>query len=141
MSDFINDIDKIVNDRVINMWDNMERRDYYELEDERPEFYRNRGERNGIMYLGDVDWDHYADIHVYKDNSFKMAFRRNDTNIISIQSENFKNENIKTLLKLFIESIDEYLKLMNIFNSLKKGVIPTDILRNNKIDNILENDI
>jgi hypothetical protein len=52
---FKNDIDELLNNKLMGMW-NMERRDYYKLEAEDSNMFKGYGDKSGVMYLGDVDY-------------------------------------------------------------------------------------
>ncbi len=137
---FTSDIDKLINDRVINIW-NMERRDYYKLREENPDMFKNRPlSCDYIMYLGEVDYDHYTDIFLYDTGIVKMVLRRDDTTIISMTSDRF-DKDINSLLSIFLGSIDDYMRLINIFSNLNRGIIPIDMRRNLRIDNIFNEEI
>lgn len=135
MSDFINDLDKLINDKLIHRW-NMERRDYYLLEKKNSKWFKDKGVKNGIMYLGEVDYNHYADVNLLNTGHIIMKFRKNDDIILSINSEKF-SEDYETLLDMFISLIEDYETLNDTFENLKRGKMPIELSRNNKLNKIL----
>jgi hypothetical protein len=128
-------IDKLINNRLESRWgDKLERRDYYQLEIEK-EFLKGKGKTSGIMFLVDVDSSHYIDINLYKSGLIKMVFRRDDFELIEIHCN---KENVNNNLNALLLLIDEYLLTMERFRQISKGNIPTDIVRYNKVNKILE---
>jgi hypothetical protein len=121
--------------------DNRERRDYWEIEKNRPIMFNGYGEKNGIMYLVDIDQDYYLDINI-RENSTKMVFRKNDEKIIhSIKENEMPNDSIKNYINAFLSLIDEYLEnrymIYNRIGLFNSGIIPSDLKRNNKINEII----
>lgn len=128
-------IDKLINNRLESRWgDKLERRDYYQLETEK-EFLKGKGEKNGIMFLVDVDSSHYIDINLYKSELIRMVFRRDDFEFTEIHCN---KENVDNNLNALLLLIDEYLLTMKRFRQISKGEIPNDIVRYNKVNKILE---
>lgn len=128
-------IDKLINNRLESRWgDKLERRDYYQLEIEK-EFLKGKGKTSGIMFLVDVDSSHYIDINLYKSGLIKMVFRRGDFELMEIHCN---KENVDNNLNALLLLIDEYLLTMERFRQISKGNIPTDIVRYNTVNKILE---
>jgi hypothetical protein len=134
---FKNEIDKFINDKLMGTW-NMERRDYYKLEESKPLMFNGYSDR-GIMYLGDVDGDHYVDVNLLKDGVVRMTFRHNDERIILMNSAQFETD-IETLLNVFLGSINDYMNLIESFEELRRGNIPINMRRNMRLNNILEDE-
>ena len=135
---FKNDIDELLNNKLMGMWD-MERRDYYKLEEEGPNMFKGYGDKSGVMYLGVVDYDHYMDINVFNTGIVRMGFRYNDDYIIKMNSDKF-DKDIDSIVSIFLESINDYMKLLASFEELRNGVIPTSMRRDMQLNNILESE-
>lgn len=135
---FKNDIDELLNNKLMGMW-NMERRDYYKLEAEDSNMFKGYGDKSGVMYLGDVDYDHYMDINVFNTGIVRMGFRYNDDYIIKMNSDKF-DKDIDSIVSIFLESINNYMKLLASFEELRNGVIPTSMRRDMQLNNILESE-
>ena len=100
---FKNDIDELLNNKLMGMWD-MERRDYYKLEAEDPNMFKGYGDKSGVMYSDKFDKD------------------------------------IDSIVSIFLESINDYMKLLASFEELRNGVIPTSMRRDMQLNNILESE-
>ena len=135
---FKNDIDELLNNKLRGMWD-MERRDYYKLEAEDTNMFKGYGDKSGVMYLGVVDYDHYLDINVFNTGIVRMGFRYNDDYIIKMNSDKF-DKDIDSIVSIFLESINDYMKLLASFEELRNGVIPTSMRRDMQLNNILESE-
>lgn len=134
------EFDKLVFNSLKNKWDKkVERRDYRELEREKPDFFKGKSKSTGLMFLVDVTYDLYVDVNLFEDY-FKLTFRKDDDNLIKIDSRKHGiNDFIggDKLLYIFLQLIDEYLYLEQRLNLFNSGKIPTDLERANKIDSIL----
>lgn len=134
------EFDKLVFNSLKNKWDKkVERRDYRELEREKPDFFKGESKSTGLMFLVDVTYDLYVDVNLFEDY-FKLTFRKDDDNLIKIDSRKHGiNDFIggDKLLYIFLQLIDEYLYLEQRLNLFNSGKIPTDLVRANKIDSIL----
>jgi hypothetical protein len=127
-------IDQFINNRLKSIWgDKLERRDYYQLETEK-EFLKGKGEKNGIMFLVDVDYSHYIDINVFKSGEVRFSFRKDDDKLIAYRTK----ENIDEYLNAFLFLIEEYKFTNNLMKDLSKGIIPKSIKRNILLNNVLE---
>lgn len=127
-------IDQFINNRLKSIWgDKLERRDYYQLETEK-EFLKGKGEKNGIMFLVDVDYSHYIDINVFKSGEVRFVFRKDDDKLIAYRTK----ENIDEYLNAFLFLIEEYKFTNNLMKDLSKGIIPKSIKRNILLNNVLE---
>lgn len=127
-------IDQFINNRLKSIWGNkLERRDYYQLETEK-EFLKGKGEKNGIMFLVDVDYSHYIDINVFKSGEVRFVFRKDDDKLIAYRTK----ENIEEYLNAFLFLIEEYKFMKNLMDELSKGIIPKSIKRNILINNVLK---
>lgn len=126
-------IDKYIGKALFSKFgDKVERRDYYELE-KKEEYLKGKGKTNGLMYLVDVDYDHYIDINIFKSGLVKMSFRIDDLELISIS----QNKNIEKYLKAFLSLIDEEQSFNYRCNQISNGDIPKDLIRGEKINNVL----
>jgi len=135
------EFDKLVFNSLKNKWGKkVERRDYRELEREKPDFFKGRSKSTGLMFLVDVTYDLYVDVNLFEDY-FKLTFRKDDDNLIKIDSRKHGiNDFIggDKLLYIFLQLIDEYLYLEQRLNLFSSGKIPTDLERANKIDSIMK---
>lgn len=134
------EFDKLVFNSLKNKWGKkVERRDYRELEREKPDLFKGESKSTGLMFLVDVTYDLYVDVNLFEDY-FKLTFRKDDDNLIKIDSRKHGiNDFIggDKLLYIFLQLIDEYLYLEQRLNLFNSGKIPTDLVRANKIDSIL----
>lgn len=135
-----NEIDELIKNRITNKWSDTERRDYVKLEEkyakhlngEKPNFYKGYGDKNGLMFLTVVAYDLYIDINIT--DKVKMVFRKDDSRLMT----NFSSfDDIKLNLEIFITLVEEYLEVCNRFKKFNRGKIPEDLIRNNKINQIL----
>lgn len=133
------ELDNLIYTSLKNKWDDkVERRDYRKLENKKPVFFKGKTKECGLMFLVDPTYDLYIDINIFEDY-VTMKFRKNDDILIKIDSRYHKNEfnDSDKLLDCFLKLIDEYLcldKRLKLFNS---GTIPQDLIRESKIDSIL----
>lgn len=112
----------------------VERRDYHLLEKDNPKNFKGYGERSGVMYLVDCDWDHYIDVNILK-NSIKFTFRRDDTRFME---KTFKfSDFTKNHLKFFLYAIDDYFNSDTLFDKFNAGEIPIYIHREGKLDDLI----
>jgi hypothetical protein len=127
-------IDNLINTKLRKRFGkSLERRDYYKLELKK-EFLKGKGEKNGIMFLVDVDYSHYIDINVFKSGEVKFSFRKDDDKLIAYRTK----ENIDEYLNAFLFLIEEYKFTNNLMKDLSKGIIPKSIKRNILLNNVLE---
>ena len=135
----LQELDNLIYTSLKNKWGKkVERRDYRKLEKENPNFYKDKSKTAGLMFLVDPTYDLYIDINIFEDY-VTMKFRKNDDTLIKIDSRYHKNgfNDSDKLLDYFLKLIDEYLcldKRLKLFNS---GTIPQDLIRESKIDSIL----
>lgn len=138
----LEEIDKLVGDILYSKYmETVERRDYREIENKSPESFRGYGEKNGIMYLVDLDNDLYIDIFLLKD-SFKMVLREDSSKIINLTtSYSLTIPTPKDYLLSFIGLVEEHddimIKQWKRYSSFNSGIIPIDLIRGNKIDEII----
>lgn len=134
------EIDELIKNRITNKWSDTERRDYVKLEKkylkhlngEKPDLYKGYGERYGLMFLTVVAYDLYIDINIT--DKVKMVFRKDDSRLMT----NFSSfDDIKLNLEIFITLVEEYLEVCSRFKKFNRGKIPEDLIRNNKINQIL----
>lgn len=135
------EIDKLINDSLNSRYKNrcVERRDYYKLEEkwirEDPSLHsKGYGDRNGIMYLVDVDGFHYIDVRILKEN-IRLTFRMDESKFMdkSFTYEKFS----KDYLSFFFYSIDNYFESDSLFDKFNMGKIPLNVIRENKLNEIL----
>jgi len=127
------DIDELVGYRLENRFGSTERRDYNELENRKPELFKGYGDKRGLMYLTVVSYDLYIDVNIT--DKVILSFRKDDDKLITVHS-NF--DSLQSNLNIFITLIDEYIYVINRFNNFNSGIIPQDLIRANKIKQILE---
>lgn len=113
--------------------DTVERRDYYDLE-KNINLFGKMSKRLGIMYLVDISENYYLYINILT-NSVNIRYLYNDT-LISINRVNI-SENIIDHIKSTILLIDIDQKTKFHFRQLSKGIIPLDIIREDKLNNLL----
>lgn len=131
----IKEVDNFISSKLKKRFgESLERRDYYELEVEK-DFLKGKGEKSGIMFLVDVNSSHYIDINLYKSGVIRMVFRRDDTSLMRVHC-NVKN--VESYLDGFLLLIEEYLMTISRFNQISNGEIPTDLVRYNLVNKILE---
>lgn len=137
------EIDKLISETLNKRYPKKtERRDYYKLEDQWSKEYAtkhltllNYGDSNGIMYLVDVDFNHYIDVRILK-SSVLLTFRRDD---LKYMHKSFSYDKFtKDHLSFFLYSIDSLFEVDKLFGKFNKGEIPIHILRDNKISEILK---
>lgn len=132
------EIDNFIGDKLENANYVPTRRDYREIERNDPIRFKGYGDRSGLMYLADVDGSHYIDINILP-NSTKVSFRNDDHIIIRHDVKNDKY--LKDYINAFLSLIDEYYESRKVLYSrigeFNKGNIPKDIVRNNRIDQII----
>ena len=126
------DIDELVGSRLENRFGSTERRDYNELENRKPELFKGYGDKRGLMYLTVVSYDLYIDVNIT--DKVILSFRKDDDKLITVHS-NF--DSLQYNLNIFITLIDEYIYVINRFNNFNSGIIPQDLIRVNKINQIL----
>ena len=85
------------------------------------------------MYLTEVSYELYIDVNIT--DKVILSFRRNDDSMIKVYSD---FENLQFNLDIFISLIDEYIYILERFNNFNSGIVPQDLLRTNKIKQILE---
>lgn len=136
-----NEIDNLIKNRITNKWSDTERRDYVKLEKkyskhlngEKPDLYKGYGKRYGLMFLTEVTYDLYIDINIT--DKVKMVFRKDDSILLEIFSDFDK---VETNLDIFIILVEEYLEVTKRFKKFSRGIIPEDLIRNRKINQILD---
>jgi hypothetical protein len=126
------EIDNLVKEKL-SIYHDVERRDYRDIESKDPIRFKGYGARSGLMYLVDVDGDHYIDINILTD-TVKMVFRKDDDQLL-YSTKTF--DKTKEFLSAFLSLIEEEGNMMNRFHYFNVGKIPTDIIRNNKIKDII----
>jgi hypothetical protein len=127
------EIDNLINKKLQKRFGkSLLRRNYYKLELEK-ELLKGKGESSGIMFLVDVDYSHYIDVNLYKSGLVKIVFRKDDDNLINIQTY----ENVESYLDGVLSLIDEYTSTLQRFKQISKGIIPTDIVRYNLVNKII----
>ena len=127
------EIDNLIGLRLNNRFGSTERRDYKKLENKRPDIFKGYGDRAGLMYLTEVSYELYIDVNIT--DKVILSFRRNDDSMIKVYSD---FENLQFNLDIFISLIDEYIYILERFNNFNSGIVPQDLLRTNKIKQILE---
>lgn len=136
------EIDNYVGDLLKDKYGkDSERRDYREIEKKDPVRFKGYGEKSGLMYLVDVDGDHYIDINIWPDST-RMVFRGDDDSILHLIKKNeIHKDSLKNYIDSFISLVDEYgivnSQMYSRFNEFNKGNIPVDLKRNNKIKEII----
>ncbi len=132
------EIDNFIGDKLKSLYKDPTRRDYREIEREYPVRFKGYGSESGLMYLVDVDGLHYIDINILL-ASTKLVFRQDDHIIIKYTCKNDKS--LPDYINAFNSLIEEYYESRRILYSrigdFNKGKIPQDIVRNNKIENII----
>ena len=129
----MNKIDNYIGEKLFSRFgDKTERRNYYKLEKTK-DYLNGKGDTNGLMYLVDVDYDHYIDINIFKSGLVKMKYRMDDFKLISTST----NLNIEEHLEAFLDLVDEHQNLKSRFTQLSKGEIPQDLIRGRKINSVL----
>lgn len=129
----MNNIDKYIGEMLFSKFgDKVERRDYYKLEKTK-DYLKGKGEKNGLMYLVDVDYNYYIDINIYNSGLVSMKYRMDDFILISLST----SKNIKDYLYAFLSLIDEKQLFKDRCQELSSGKIPQDLIRDKKINNIL----
>lgn len=134
------EIDNYVNTILKSKYKSMERRDYREIEKNDPIMFKGYGEKSGLMYLVDYG-DHYIDINILPDST-RMVFRKDSETIISLIKRNaMYNDSLKNYINSFMDLIDEYVYSTDILykriSQFNRGNIPSDLKRNNKINDII----
>jgi hypothetical protein len=135
------EIDNLIKNRITNKWSTTERRDYVKLEKkyakhlngEKPDLYKGYGDKNGLMFLTVVAYDLYIDINIT--DKVKMVFRKDDSVLITKFSD---FNNVELNLDIFITLVEEYIEVTKRFNKFSRGIIPEDLIRNRKINQILD---
>ncbi len=133
------EIDKLIKETLNSRYPkNTERRDYYKLERNWIKKDANHkighADRNGIMYLTDVDDSHYIDVRILK-KDVVLTFRYDDYILMNrvFSYEDFTKNNIL----YFFYAIDYFLESYLLFNKFNSGEIPIDFIRENKLNEIL----
>lgn len=135
------EIDNYVKSTLESRYKDVTRRDYREIEKNDPVRFKGYGEKSGLMYLVDVDGDHYIDINICT-SSTRMVFRQDDDTILNSTKRNeMVDDSIKNYINSFCDLIDEYfysrVALYKRIGQFNKGIIPSDLQRNNKINEII----
>lgn len=129
----MNKIDNHIGEKLFSRFgDKTERRNYYKLEKTK-DYLKGKGEKSGLMYLVDVDYNHYININIFKYGLVKMVYRMDDFKLISLSV----NINIEEHLDAFLTLVDEHQNLKSRFTKLSNGEIPKDLIRGRKINSIL----
>ena len=133
------EIDNLIGETLKERYSNKsERRDYYKLEEqwikENKNHRRGYGDENGIMYLVDVDYDHYIDVRILK-SSVRLTFRHDDSKLMdkSFSYEKFTKDH----LSFFYYAIDDFFQADSLFDKFNAGKIPQGIFRENRLKEIL----
>lgn len=135
------EIDNLIKNNITNKWSDTVRRDYVELEKkyakhlngEKPNPYKGYGDNNGLMFLTVVAYDLYIDINIT--DKVRMVFRKDDSTLITKFSD---FNNVELNLDIFITLVEEYLEVTKRFKQFSRGIIPEDLIRNRKINQILD---
>ena len=133
------EIDKLVGDSLQKRYpNNTERRDYYKLvskwKEKDPNYKGDHDRTCGIMYLVDVDYDHYIDVKI-PNGRITLTFRKDD---IELMNRSFTHEEFtKDMLFFFFFAVDDYFKADTLFDKFNRGEIPTEIIREYKLEEIL----
>lgn len=127
------EIDQLIKNRLTNIWSDTERRDYVKLEENKPDIFKGYGNRNGLMFLTVVAYDLYIDINIT--DKIKMVFRKDDS-VLLVNFSDFSK--VEFNLDIFIILVEEYLDVCKRFKQFNNGKIPEDIVRNIKINKILD---
>jgi hypothetical protein len=127
------EIDELVGSRLENRFGSTERLDYNDLENRKPDYFKGCGNRLGLMYLTSVSYDLYIDVNIT--DKVILSFRKDDDKLITAHSD---FDSLQYNLDIFITLIDEYIYVINRFNNFNYGIIPQDLIRSNKIKQILE---
>lgn len=132
------EIDMLIGDTLKKRYPKTERRDYYELErkwiEKDPNHRGIHSKQNGIMYLTEVDYDHYIDVRILK-NDIRLTFRHDDYNLMnkSFSYDQFTKDH----LAFFYYAIDDFFQADKLFNKFNDGEIPQEIFRENRLKEIL----
>lgn len=135
------EIDNYVNNLLKSKYRGFERRDYRELEKNKPEpspkGFHGYGKKNGVMFLIDIDGNHYIDIRILED-SIRVVFRQDDDDILDRKFPFFAAE---FLLNEFFDTVNKYYEYSSKIDKLTSGFnyskIPVEVYRDIKIDNII----
>jgi hypothetical protein len=128
--------DEFVNLTLNNKFKKTERRDYRELEKSRPDFFKGYGNKSGLMFLVEVNYNHYIDVNLFeKTQSAKLVFRRDDYNIV------YKNVQFYVLEKYLTDMlllVDEYLETIGKLKMFNQSTITKEIIRDCKLNEIVD---
>lgn len=132
------EIDKLVSESLKSKFPKTIRRDYYKLvkewKEKDPNWKGDHDKTCGIMYLTEVDYDHYIDVRIME-SRVRLTFRKDDSEYMdkTFDYDKFTKE----ILFFFLFAIDDYFKSDTLFDKFNSGVIPTEIIREYKLENIL----
>lgn len=98
---------KVLSEKYGRLDDTFERRDYYELEKESPDFLKGSGDSYGISYLIDVDNIIYIKVNLYEDLSVFLETVYDNSDIIRKTVTN----NIESYIIEFMRLNDMVIKL------------------------------
>ena len=134
-----NKIDKVLINELTKLslndgFGELERRDYILLEEKNPERLKGKSKSAGIMFLLDLGNEYYITISLY-DDEVRFVFRFNDNSIIS-RRVNFDNFDI--FLHFYIEIVNSYRRMLMLTREFNRGKIPTSVLRNQVLEQILK---
>lgn len=120
-------LDNLVHDILKNTFgEKCERRDYRELEKNKPEWFKGYGENSGLMFLIEVDYYHYLYVNLYeKRGAAKIVFRRDDTSIIE---KTVPIIAVEKYLQDTLSLIVNYLGLMSRLDNFNRSEVSKDIL-------------
>jgi hypothetical protein len=102
---------KVLSDKYADLDDTFERRDYFELEKENPDFLKGTSDSYGISYLIDVGDVIHIKVNLYKDLSVSLETVYDNSDIIR-----------KTIFTNIETHINEFIRLNDIFISLERQV-------------------
>lgn len=130
-------IDDVVNNILTKEFGKKsERIDYRQLELKDPKKFKGYGDKNGLTFLVDVDYDHYLYVNLYeKRDSARIVFRRDDTNIIH---KYVPLITLEKYLKDTLSLIGEYQSMMYKMSKFNSSEVTIDIIRDSKIKEILK---
>lgn len=142
-------IDKIVAKYLKpNFGSYMERRDYFKIEKGNPINFKGYGQKNGLMYLIDVNDDYYLDFKIKPKTNDKtevngevmIDFRKNDSSIMRkyYTFQTINEVEIRYFISLVIEFIDMYTKWNGKVKEFTNGKLSADFKRIDYVETVLK---
>ncbi len=132
----LQEIDILIGDVYSQNFHNVERRDYKAMELESPTKIVNCGRKFGILYLS-IGETQYVDASILE-KSVILLFRDDYDTITKVEFTH--DEFTKAHLLMFVDLINDYNKFHIKFNDsireLRKGNLPKEYLRMDKLDEL-----